>query len=125
MEATSHSVRASTETWIGLGLCAVVVVGWVLGQHVPQPEAGQAFAPSWLPLVAAGVAAAGLLSPGRRAGRVRVQPALRWIGLLLLVWAANGLPFDLLTMAGLIGHRSPSGDIVLSTVYWPGLVTRA
>jgi hypothetical protein len=37
-----------------------------------------------------------------------------------MVWAANGLPFDLLTAAGLIGHRMASGAIVLSSVYWPG-----
>jgi len=50
---------------------------------------------------------------------------MRWIGLLLLVWAANGLPFDLLTLAGLMGHRTADGAVVLSTVYWPGLATRA
>jgi hypothetical protein len=29
-----------------------------------------------------------------------------------------------LTMAGLIGHRTADGAVVLSTVYWPGLATR-
>ena len=56
--------------------------------------------------------------PGSRA-------ALRWTGLLLMVWAASGLPFDLLTAAGLVGHRTAAGEIVLSTVYWPALATRA
>jgi hypothetical protein len=42
-----------------------------------------------------------------------------------MVWAANGLPFDLLAAAGLMGHRTASGAIVLSSVYWPGLATRA
>jgi hypothetical protein len=42
-----------------------------------------------------------------------------------MVWAASGLPFDLFTAAGLVGHRTASGEIVRSTVYWPGLVTRA
>jgi hypothetical protein len=55
---------------------------------------------------------------------LRIRRALRWSGLLLMVWAANGLPFDLLTMAGLIGHRTADGAVVLSTVYWPGLATR-
>ena len=54
----------------------------------------------------------------------RVQRWLRWAALALMVWAANGLPFDLLTAAGLIGHRTAGGAIVLSVVYWPGLVTR-
>ena len=121
----SRSVRASAETWIGLGLCAAVVLGWALGRRVPDPDGGQALGPVWLPLVAAGIAAAGILPLGRSAWRLRVQPALCWIGVLLLLWAANGLPFDLLTMAGLIGHRTASGDVVMSTVYWPGLVPRA
>jgi hypothetical protein len=30
-----------------------------------------------------------------------------------------------LTAAGLIGHRTAGGAIVISTVYWPGLVARA
>jgi hypothetical protein len=42
-----------------------------------------------------------------------------------MMWAASGMPFDLLTAAGLIGHRTAAGEIVLSTVYWPALVTRA
>jgi hypothetical protein len=44
---------------------------------------------------------------------------------MLMAWAANGLPFDLLTAAGLMGHRTASGAIVLSSVYWPGLGARA
>jgi hypothetical protein len=42
-----------------------------------------------------------------------------------MLWAANGLPFDLLTAAGLVGHRTADGAIVLASVYWPGLATRA
>jgi len=57
--------------------------------------------------------------------RLRARRAVRWIGLLLMVWLANGLLFDLLTLAGLMGHRNASGAIVMSSVYWPGLVTRA
>jgi hypothetical protein len=45
--------------------------------------------------------------------------------LVLLIWAANGLPFDVLTAAGLIGRRTLTGEIVMATVWWPGLVTRA
>ncbi len=45
---------------------------------------------------------------------LRVQRTLRWSGLLLMVWVANGLPIDLLRVVGLI----PLG------VDWPGLATR-
>ena len=122
-----HSVRSRLEPWIGLVICAAVVVGWAIQQLVPnQPDAVQAFAaPDWLPLAAAGVAAAAMVPIDGSAPWLRMRQALRWVALLLMVWAANGLPFDLLTAGGLIGHRTASGAIVLSTVYLPGLATRA
>jgi hypothetical protein len=119
------SLRSRTEPWIGLALCAGVVLGWAWEQFVPNPDGPQVFAPDWLPLAAAGVAAAGIMPLHGSSLWVRVQRAPRWTSLLLMVWAANGLPFDLLTAAGLIGHRTASGAIVLSSVYWPGLATRA
>lgn len=121
----SHSLRSRIEPWIGLALCAAVVLGWAWEQLAPNPDGPQAFAPDWLPLAAAGVAAAGIMPLDGSPRWLRVQRALRWTALLLMVWAANGLPFDLLTAAGLIGHRTASGAIVLSSVYWPGLATRA
>ena len=121
----SDSRGAGTEPWIGLALCAAVGLGWASAQLVPNPNGVQAFAPDWLPLAAAGVAAAGIMPLDGSLRWLRAQHALRWTGLLLMVWAANGLPFDVLTAAGLIGHRTASGAIVMSTVYWPGLVTRA
>ena len=45
---------------------------------------------------------------------LRLRRALNWAGLLLMVWAANGLPFDLLRVVGLIPLP----------VDWPGLATR-
>jgi hypothetical protein len=121
----SQSLGRRAELWIGLALCAAVVLGWAWEQLVPNPDGPQAFAPDWLPLAAAGFAAAGVMPLVGSPRWLRVQRALRWTGLLLMVWAANGLPFDLLTAAGLIGHRAASGAIVLSSVYWPGLATRA
>ena len=121
----SDSLGARAEPWIGLALCVAVVLGWAWEQLVPNPDGPQAFAPDWLPLAAAGVAAAGIMPLVGSPRWLRVQRALRWTGLLLMVWAANGLPFDLLTAAGLMGHRTASGAIVLSSVYWPGLATRA
>ena len=104
-----------------------VVVGWAMEHLIPdQPDSSQAFAaPDWLPLAAAGLAAAGIVRMDGSPQGLRVRHALRWAALLLMVWAANGLPFDLLTVAGLIGHRTANGAMVLSTVYWPGLATRA
>ena len=123
MARDSPGTRA--EPWIGLALCAAVALAWALERLVPNPDGPGAFAPGWLALVAAGVAAAGIMPIDGSHRRLRVQRAVRWTGLVLMVWAANGLPFDLLTAAGLIGHRTAGGAIVLSSVYWPGLVTRA
>jgi hypothetical protein len=114
------------ERWLALA-CGAVVVGWVVQHLVPdQADAIKPFAaPDWLPLTAAGFAAAGSLSLDRPAVWLRLQAALRWAGLLLMVWASSGLPFDLLTAAGFIGHRTATGEIVQSAAYWPGLATRA
>jgi hypothetical protein len=104
-----------------------VAVGWVIQRLVPDAaDPVRAFAaPDWLPLAAAGFAAAGILSLNHPGPWLRVGPALRWTGLLLMVWAASGLPFDLLTAAGLMGRRTAAGELVLATPYWPALATRA
>ena len=103
-----------------------MVLGWAAEQLTPNPFAdGPAFAPGWLPLVAAAVGAAGLVPLARSSGTLRDQGAFKWAGLLLMVWTANGLPFDLLTAAGLIGRQTASGALVMATVWWPGLATRA
>jgi hypothetical protein len=113
------------EPWPALALSAGVVLGWVLQQLVPyQPDDVKVAAPDWLPLVAAGFAATGTIRLDSPRPWLRAQSALRWIGVLLMVWVANGLPFDVLAMGGLIGHRTASGAVVLSSVYWPGLATR-
>jgi len=121
-----HAPGPSSEPLILLALCAALAIGWATEQLIhDQPDSARSFAPDWLPLAAAAVAAVGNLPLHRPPAWLRVSGALRWSGLLLMVWAANGLPFDLLTMAGLIGHRTADGAVVLSTVYWPGLATRA
>jgi hypothetical protein len=122
----SRSLGKRAEPWIGLAACAAVIFSWAIQRLVPNdPDAGGAFAaPDWLPLAAAAFAAAGIV-PLASPRWLRVRQPLRWTGLLLMVWLANGLPFDLLTLAGLIGHRTASGAMVMSTVYWPGLATRA
>ncbi len=120
------SLRTRLEPWLGLAACGAVVLGWALQRLVPEDaDAAQVVAaPDWLPLVAAGLAAAAILPLDGPPRWLRVRRTLRWAALLLMVWLANGLPFDVLTAAGLIGHRTASGDIVMSTVYWPALATR-
>ncbi len=112
----SHARGGKVEPSIGLALCAAVVVGWAVEHLVAdRPTYAQIFAPDWLPLAAAGFAAVGILPLQGPPRWVRVQPAVRWSGLALMVWAANGLPLDVLRVAGLIPL----------SVDWPGLATRA
>jgi hypothetical protein len=120
----SRSFRRGLEPWIGPALCAGVVLAWAWQRLVPNPDGPSAFAPEWLPLVAALAAAAAIVPLADPPRWRRLRRALCWAALGLMIWAANGLPFDLLTAAGLIGHRTASGVIVLSSVYWPGLATR-
>lgn len=103
------------EPWIALALCAAVLVAVAAEQVVrDRPSYAGIFAPYWLPVAAAGLAAAGiLLANGPR--WIHLRRALLWSGLLLMVWTANGLPFDLLRLTGLI----PLG------VDGPGLARRA
>ncbi len=110
------TVGGSHEVWIGFALSVAVALAWVIEQLVPdRPAYAQIFAPNGLPLVAAGFAAVGMWPLEGSPGWIRLQRALRWTGLLLMVWAANGWPLDVFRVVGLI----PLG------VDWPGLVTRS
>jgi hypothetical protein len=116
MESQSgQSLGSRAEPWMALVLCAAVLAARAVEQLVRnRPAYAGSFAPYWLPLAAAGLAAAGIVRLNGRPRWLRVQRALLWGGLLLMVWAANGLPLDLLRMTPLI----PLG------VDWPGLATR-
>jgi hypothetical protein len=121
-----HPLANRAEYWIGLALCVAVVLGWALEQIVPdRPDYAEVFGPSWLPLPAAAIAAAGLVPVSGSTPWRRLRWLVRWIGLLLMVWLANGLPLDLFAAAGLLGHKTADGTMALTTADWPGLVTRA
>ena len=56
----SHSLGRRAEPWIALVLCAAVLAARALEHSVrSRPAYGETFAPYWLPLGAAGLAAAG------------------------------------------------------------------
>jgi hypothetical protein len=116
MESQSSLTPGSrAEQWIALVLCAAVLAAGALEQLIRnRPDYAKTFAPFWIPLAAAMLAGAGIMELNGRKQWFRVRPALRWTGLLLMVWTANGLPFDLLRLTPLI----PLG------VDWPGLATR-
>ena len=105
-----------------MALCAAVFVAGLLELVVPgRPTYAGALAPEWLPLAAAGIAAAGLAVRLRGLDRwPRLGGALSWSGLLLMLWTASGLPMDLLRVVSLVvpGLMPPGVD-------WVGLATRA
>jgi hypothetical protein len=108
-------MNSRVEPWIALALCAAVLGAGALEQFVrSRPAHAGAFAPTWIPLAAAGLAAAGIIPLNGRPQWVRVRRALHWSGLLLMVWAANGLPLDLLRLTRLIPLP----------VNWSGLATK-
>jgi hypothetical protein len=116
--------RATRRIVLVLGAAVVLVSTVHRGLPADSGDVQAFSAPGWLPLVAAVVAMVAVI-PVRGS---RITPALsasRWAALLLMLWLASGLPFGVLTMAGLIGHRTASGAVVISTVDWPVLAIRA
>lgn len=112
---SSHSRGSRAEPRIALALCVAVLAAGAMQCMVrDRPADARAFSPDWLPLAAAGLAAAGIMRWNGRPRWLRIRRALHWSGLGLMVWAANGLPLDLLRLTPLI----PLG------VDWPGLATK-
>jgi hypothetical protein len=118
----NHTPISRADWWFAMALCVAVIATWTLEQLVRnQPANAGAFAPVWLPLAASMFAAAGIIRLDGSPRWIRVQRALLWSGLLLMVWVANGLLFDLFAMAGLIGD--PATGLRIG-VNWPGMATR-
>ena len=109
-----HSPGSRTEQIIILVLCAAVFAAGILQFVGNRPADAETFAPFWLPFVAAGLAVAGIILLNSRLRWLRLQSTLIWIGLMLMLWVANGLPLDLLRIAGIIPLN----------VDWLGLATR-
>jgi hypothetical protein len=112
----SISMIRRAEPWIALALCSAALLGWIVEHFISnRPAYAATFSPDWIPLAASVLAATGIMLLNGRSRFLRLRRALIWSGLLLMVWAANGLPFDLLRIARLIPLA----------VDWPGLATRA
>lgn len=101
--------------WFALSLCCAVMVSGIVKQFINgRPAYADSFAPVWISVAAAVFAAAGIIKFNNRSRWLRVQRKLLWSGILLMVWTANGLPFDLLRLTPLMPQ----------SIDWPGMVTR-
>lgn len=111
----NHSLGTTSERWITLALCAAVMVAGTLEQFLHnRPAYAGTSAPNWPPFIAAMIAAAGIVRLKDLTHWIHIQAVLRWSGLFLLVWVANGLPLDLLRLTPLIPLA----------IDWPGFVTK-
>lgn len=100
---------------VAITLSFTVLAVWLAGQLVSnRPGYAGGFAPPWMAVAATGLAICGILRFKGSARWNRIQPALLWGGLFLMIWTANGIPFDLLRISGLIPM----------SIDWPGLATR-
>ena len=116
MESQSGRTPSSrAASWIALVLCAAVLLGRAVEHLARQPPGLRPDLLSELATARRRRVRRGGDHPVECSPRIAApRRALRWSGLLLMVWAANGLPFDLLHLAGLM----PLG------VDWAGLATR-
>jgi hypothetical protein len=111
----SRSAENKAERWIALALCvAMLAAKPLMNLFHNWPSAAKSFVPDWVQLAAAILSVAGMIQLNGHPRWHRIQRAMLWGGLLLMVWAANGLPFDLFRVTRLIPLA----------VDWPGMATR-
>lgn len=103
------------EQWIGLALCIAMLAVGIFEQLVlNRSTSSDSFSPDWFLYATVGFFMAGIIQWNDRYQWSRIQTTIWWIGLLLLLWVANGLPFDLLRLTPLLPQR----------VDWPVLATK-
>ncbi len=101
--------------WLAVALCVAVAAAGLVGRFVGnRPDYAESFGPYWLPVAAGGLAAIAVVLNARLQSP-RVKQALLWAGLFMMLWAANGLPIDVLRLIRLIPLE----------IDWAGMAIRA
>lgn len=96
-------------------LSSSVLVTWAFEQFINQSSLRpSAFTPDWLPVAAFMSVIGGMIRMNGSPVWIRIQGGLRWSGLLLMIWVANGIIFDLLSLAGLIGDPATGQKIAVN-----------
>lgn len=123
MESVScSSLRSKVERWIVLFLCTLLLLIWVFGRFIlHRPVEADAFPTFWLPIASTMLAVSGIIQLGHSPLWLRIQKTLLWSSVLLMLWVANGLIFDFLALAGLIGDPSTGQRMIVDYL---GMVTR-
>jgi len=106
--------------WIALAMSLSVLISRATGQFIQTSQVNtfSRFTVLVLPLLAALCVLAMILSENKS----KFQRIMNWSALLMSIWIANKLPFDFLTMAGLIGDPSSHMPAVVD---WSGFITRS
>jgi hypothetical protein len=110
--------KITTGDWIAVVLCIAVLATWAFQNFIFSGNT-KVVSPVWLQPVAAVLGTLGIMRLS--SGWERLWKALYMTGLLFMVWAANKVLFDFLTLAGLIGDPA-TGE--LARVDWPGAISR-
>jgi len=120
MESVTYTSkkRITVGEWITVVLCIAVLATWAFQNFIFTGNT-KIVSPVWLQPVAAVLGALGIMRFS--SGWERLWKALFMTGLLFMVWAANKVLFDFLTMAGLIGDPATGGP---ARVDWPGTISR-
>jgi hypothetical protein len=114
------------QRWIALFLCTAVMIGGVVKLFISgQPGNENNFSPDLVPLVAAILAALGILEFNDRQRWLSLQRVLLWTGLLLMVWTANGFLFDLLRLTPLMPQEIDWSGMAMRTLTLAAIIVLA
>lgn len=114
------SIQNKHWLWIALVACISFLAVWTEEQFVVKNLSSTSY-PVWLPFIACIIVLAGITGLIIASQFKRLFQLLNITGLFLMVWLANGILFDFLKMAGLIGDPVTRE---IAHVDWPGAILR-
>jgi hypothetical protein len=114
------------QNWFAIALCSAVMITEAVKLVISvQPQDANNSSPDLLPFVAAFFGIIGILRFNDRHEVIRLQKSLLWGGLLLMVWTANGLLFDLLRLTPLLPQEPDLPGMVVRTIALAAVIVLA
>lgn len=112
--------------WFALTLCLAVMVAEAMRLFISgQPGNANNSSPDLVPFVAALFGATGISKFNDRSGWIPLQRVLLWGGLLLMVWTANGILFDLLRLTPLMPQEADLPGMAVRTIALAAVIVLA